>query len=131
MRGPSHRSGCPHSLHVRRDEALEPTATTPYGPRPAGHGEAQMKTMMVALMGLSMLVSGSAFAAKGASKAASHHKADSKGVPGGQRPKGRAQAYKQKSANEQQAMNNGTKRSDLKEKARQQRAKSASKKGGR
>lgn len=82
-----------------------------------------MKTMMAVLMGITMLASGSAFAAKGAPKANSHHAADSKGVPGGQRPKGRAQAYKQKSANERAAMKSGTPRSDLKEQARQRRAK--------
>ena len=86
-----------------------------------------MKALMAVMMGITMLASGSAFAAKGAPKAQSHHAADSKGVPGGQRPKGRAAAYKQQSANEKRAMANGTKRSDLKEQQRQQRAKSSRK----
>jgi hypothetical protein len=99
--------------------------------RPAGQNKGTtmttIKTMVAALAGFSMLISGSAFAAKGASKAQSHHAADSKGVPGGQRPKGRSQQYKQQSANERQAMANGTKRQDLKEQQRQQRAKTAAK----
>jgi hypothetical protein len=89
-----------------------------------------MKTLMAVMVGMSMLVSGAAFAGKGAPKADSHHDADSKGVPGGQRPKARAKAYKQKSANEKKAMANGTKRQDLKEMNRQQRAKASAKKKG-
>ena len=82
-----------------------------------------MKTLMAVMVAMSMLVSGSAFAKKGASKAQSHHQADSKGVPGGQRPKGRSQAYQQKSANDRTAMKQGTRRQDLRERNRQQRTK--------
>lgn len=92
-----------------------------------------MKTVMAALAGFSMLVSGSAFAAKGGRKADTHHSADSKGVPSGQRPKGRVEQYNRQSAAEQRAMQNGTKRQDLKEMNRQNRARQAAKgkKGGR